>query len=622
MSYPSSTYAPSPAPTPYAPPSPTPTPYQPAPAAYPSSTYQPSYPSSTYQPSYQSTTAKPISYPSTTAQPSYPSPSPLPSYGAPAPAADTGYSYPVPENPLVLPESDKGGFRPGRIETGFRPIGGSSFGGGSGESRRPKVISQNTGSFRPGPIETGFTPIPGSSQRRPNSGGSSNPRRPNQAFGSAEGSSFVSSVTNAVVDFVSTTVAPFINAVPAFTTARPQPARRPPPPIQNEVASVIPSGFSSATLSNGPNSISGRPSPFRPRPSEGFRNSNSNRFVPNNNNRPRPPPPPPTRRPSIVSTLFGPRPSSPFSRPGPVRPGPPNAGRPASNSPAGQAQRGGRNQRPGSGNGNSIGGRPAPSNAGNNRPAPPRPSPGAGAGGNRPSSGFFGGNNRPAPARPGFGNGNGPAGRPGPGNGNGSSGRPGFGNGNGPAGRPGSGNGNGPAGRPGSGGGNGRPGFGGGNGGRPGPSTNQDLRGGRQRPGFPSAGARPGPAPGRGSSRFRGQDPRAGRNNSPGNSITTVTRPNPKRPAVLNKLQGNDWNKFGPGGFRSFNDTIGPEVCERPGLFRHPTDCGKFYECYYDKWIDKYTLHVFPCPVVLGFDSGIKACNMPFNGPQCQSPSK
>ena len=69
----------------------------------------------------------------------------------------------------------------------------------------------------------------------------------------------------------------------------------------------------------------------------------------------------------------------------------------------------------------------------------------------------------------------------------------------------------------------------------------------------------------------------------------------------------------------TINDTLGPEVCERPGLFRHPTECGKFYECYWDKWVEKYTLHVFPCPVVLGYDTCITACNWPFDGPQCQS---
>merc|ERR1712141_722680 len=255
---------------------------------------------------------------------------------------------------------------------------------------------------------------------------------------------------------------------------------------------------------------------------------------------------------------------------------------------AGQDPRGGR-QRPLDGNsfgsGNGPTGRPGFGNAG--RPGAgssngPAGRPGNSGLPNRP--GFSGGN---GPIRPGFGSSSGPAGRPGTSGGNRPASRPGFGGGNGPAGRPGFSGGNGPAGRPGFGGGSrpaGRPGFGGGNGlsGRPG--SPQDQRGGRE------------------FSRFQGSKPTppAGPN-----SVTSVTRPSPKRPAVLNKFQGTDWNKFGPGGFRNFNDTIGPEICERPSLFRHPTD--------WDKLVEKYTLHVFPCPIVLGYDTGITACNWPFD---------
>lgn len=122
---------------------------------------------------------------------------------------------------------------------------------------------------------------------------------------------------------------------------------------------------------------------------------------------------------------------------------------------------------------------------------------------------------------------------------------------------------------------------------------------------------------GRQFSRFEGQVP-AHIRPANGGKVTSVTAPVKSRPAVINKFTGSDWNKFGPGGFRSFNDTMGPEVCQRPGLFRHPTECDKFYECYWDKWIEKYTLHVFPCPVVLGYDTDITACNWPFEGPQSQ----
>ena len=110
--------------------------------------------------------------------------------------------------------------------------------------------------------------------------------------------------------------------------------------------------------------------------------------------------------------------------------------------------------------------------------------------------------------------------------------------------------------------------------------------------------------------------------------MTSISRPTQTRPAVLGKLAPaeNNWNsgtweKFGPGGFRTFNETLGPEVCQRPGLFRHPTDCTQFYECYWDKWIEKFTLHIFPCPVAMAvrqYDESISACNWPFLGPNCE----
>jgi len=111
-----------------------------------------------------------------------------------------------------------------------------------------------------------------------------------------------------------------------------------------------------------------------------------------------------------------------------------------------------------------------------------------------------------------------------------------------------------------------------------------------------------------------------------GSVVTSVSRPVQHRPALLSKVAGNNWNsgnwqKFGPGGFRTFNETLGPEVCQRPGLFRHPTDCTQFYECYWDKWIEKFTLHIFPCPVAMAvrqYDDSISACNWPFLGPNCE----
>lgn len=65
------------------------------------------------------------------------------------------------------------------------------------------------------------------------------------------------------------------------------------------------------------------------------------------------------------------------------------------------------------------------------------------------------------------------------------------------------------------------------------------------------------------------------------------------------------------------NETLGSEVCVRAGLFRHPHDCQKFYECYWDRWIYQYTVHIFKCPVHLVYDDYITACNWPLDGPAC-----
>ncbi|XP_017763210.1 PREDICTED: mucin-19-like isoform X2 [Eufriesea mexicana] len=62
----------------------------------------------------------------------------------------------------------------------------------------------------------------------------------------------------------------------------------------------------------------------------------------------------------------------------------------------------------------------------------------------------------------------------------------------------------------------------------------------------------------------------------------------------------------------------GATNCARPGLFRHPNFCSKFYACHWDEWKKKFTLHVFNCPVHLTFDNGAGACNWPSMGPACQ----
>ena len=577
---------------------------------YPSVTSAKPYPvSTTRRPSYPSTTARPVSYPSSTRAPTF-----YQEGGAGYQADANGYSYPVPSNPLVLPERkpkqqsygtpapsypDKSKFKAPEIEYGgFVPHPKQPD-----EPRAPKQYQQPTyGSPQPAQIEYGFKPSYNEPTTRPTA-----PKQPYYGQGSGkaptstspqyrpdysdqEEPSYVSTVASAIYDYVSTTVAPYI---PSFTAPKPAPKpssgyKYPVPsnPLQypnrqgknlrgqQEVASVIPNGFTSATLSNGPNSIphdedrfkggfvSGRPNGGHPIPAHGvFSNG-------------------PAQRPS---TGFGSgRPSHSFSAHKPS--GPFSAPRP-----------------------HSGGSRP-------NVKSPPRPSNGA----------FHAQKPQPNPRPDGHINDNGPrafGGHLGP---NESKGNGGF---NGPNGPRGNGGFNGPRGNGGFNGARGNGGFNGpngprGNGGFNGPRGNGGFNGPRGNGGFN------GP---RGNGGFNGQAPRGGRNQNHGNrfaggartpaglnGVTTVSRP-AKQPALLTKFAGNDWNKFGPGGYRTFNDTLGPEVCERPGLFRHPTECGKFYECYWDKWVEKYTLHVFPCPVVLGYDSGITACNWPFDGPQCQA---
>lgn len=63
----------------------------------------------------------------------------------------------------------------------------------------------------------------------------------------------------------------------------------------------------------------------------------------------------------------------------------------------------------------------------------------------------------------------------------------------------------------------------------------------------------------------------------------------------------------------------GATDCARPGLFRHPNLCNKFYACYWDQWKKKFTLHIFNCPIHLTFDSNAGACNWPSKGPACQA---
>ncbi|XP_076656557.1 uncharacterized protein LOC143361176 isoform X5 [Halictus rubicundus] len=83
--------------------------------------------------------------------------------------------------------------------------------------------------------------------------------------------------------------------------------------------------------------------------------------------------------------------------------------------------------------------------------------------------------------------------------------------------------------------------------------------------------------------------------------------------------KGASFDRYGPGGLRDSEEVLeGATNCARPGLFRHPNFCNKFYACHWDDWKKKFTLHVFNCPVHLTFDNGAGACNWPSMGPACQ----
>lgn len=681
--------------------------------AYPSPTPKPAYsPAPTYHSTTAAPLAPLPSYESSTAGYNYPVPANplvLPEGnrnhgGFNAPAIDySGFNPTTNDDDEYYDygntdiDEGHGGFTQPDIDySGFNPPRVAEL------PRRPKVHQQPklVQGVTPGKIEFGFAPIPGQNPRRPKQQFGQRPRQPFQSPEFSEPASgrpnnnSPSFFTN-VVDTVTSTIASF---APSFTTARPprpSPSRRPPQPSRprptpppprrptqsfrprptpsqrrptptprrpqssggrrpfnnQQVANVIPSGFSSATLSNGPNSIAqsnnrfpesnrnvfGRPdgnginSAFGSGRPAG-RPSNGGNRLPNNGasrpftafNRPQ------TSRPGRP-TAGNSRPANPgrppvprpqpggSSRPSGFRPPPSNTGNGASSNSFGRGNGGNRfpnnganrpftafNRRPSTGPNNrpntnsngfgSIGGaRPSgnrPSNnfngigsTGGNRGLGTRPGFGGSTNGNRPSAGFDGGNSidgsnqegRDGRQFAGFNSGSGVRGS----GSFGISSRPGGSRGPGNSRRPG-----------------GNRGFGGSSA----VSGSNAGRGGRQ------------------FSRFEGKVPAHIRPVN-GVKVTSVTAPVKSRPAVINKFTGTDFDKFGPGGFRSFNDTMGPEVCQRPGLFRHPTECDKFYECYWDKWIEKYTLHVFPCPVVLGYDTDITACNWPFEGPhsQCQN---
>ena len=563
LQYPT-TPKPRPPTTPYVPPyrptTPKAYPTTPVPALHTSVTaaYNPTTP---FSPVYGSTAAPKIT--------------PAPYVPPPAPSASVGYEYPAPANPLEYPS---------------RPVA----------SYAPAPLP----SYAPAPPKPTYAPPP------PKPTYAAPPPKPTYAPAKP---AYSPTTLKPFVDFGSPTVKPgYDYPVPSNPLKYP----KGPHGSKSEVASVVTSGFSSATLSNGP-----------------FSSLNAIDI----DNKPGHLPSYPTYEEELPSyggaaheNRNGKKAFTAFS--------------PAGQEPRGNRAFGGNNgntgnslNRPGAGNrdpadesfflssGNAI-------DNGDRRPG--SNAFGAGAG-RRPqgngNSGFGPNGNRGAPANNGF---RGPAGNNGfggPGGNRGAQGNNGFGGPGGNRGAPGNNGFGGPAGNNGFRGPAGNNGFGGPGGNRGAPGNN-GFGGNRGNNGFGGSrgnggsagnngfggsngnrfggnGAGNGPTTSsRSPSRFNGNSNDFNGFSNGGNrfaqasrdneirtgkelaTFTSVTRPVVPKPAVLGKFtkgtnshhnNNNDgevnnwdlgiWEKFGPGGFRTFNETLGPEVCERPGLFRHPT---------------------------------------------------
>ncbi|XP_064071930.1 uncharacterized protein LOC113402875 [Vanessa tameamea] len=87
----------------------------------------------------------------------------------------------------------------------------------------------------------------------------------------------------------------------------------------------------------------------------------------------------------------------------------------------------------------------------------------------------------------------------------------------------------------------------------------------------------------------------------------------------VSEIDSQAFDRYGPGGWRSRDETLQGSIdCKRAGLFRHPKQCNKFYACRWDCTKQRFTLHVFNCPIQLSFDPNLGACNWPSQGPACQ----
>ena len=67
----------------------------------------------------------------------------------------------------------------------------------------------------------------------------------------------------------------------------------------------------------------------------------------------------------------------------------------------------------------------------------------------------------------------------------------------------------------------------------------------------------------------------------------------------------------------SQNNQIPESACAREGLFQHPLDCNKFYQCVFDAQLNRFSIASFECPVKIAFDNRIIGCSSPSDPTVC-----
>lgn len=63
-------------------------------------------------------------------------------------------------------------------------------------------------------------------------------------------------------------------------------------------------------------------------------------------------------------------------------------------------------------------------------------------------------------------------------------------------------------------------------------------------------------------------------------------------------------------------------VCNSSGVFSHPTDCNRYYKCFWRSMYKKFALWLFKCPPRMRYDSEKKKCVNAALLPQCGGPSE